>query len=90
MKKTGIAKACSITAAVLMILVIAVALPLTVPKLFGISIYNLLTPSMEPAMPVGSAVYTMACARNITAGGNRVLRSGRGYRVGADPPRGRE
>ena len=62
LKKTGIAKACSITAAVLMILVIAVALPLTVPKLFGISIYNLLTPSMEPAMSVGSAVYTMACA----------------------------
>ena len=51
------AKILSAAAAVLMIGVILVALPLTIPKLFGIQIYNLLTPSMEPALSVGSAVY---------------------------------
>ena len=39
------AKILSTVAAVLMIGVILVALPLTIPKLFGITIYNLLTPS---------------------------------------------
>lgn len=56
------AKILSIAAAVLMIGVILVALPLTIPKLFGITIYNLLTPSMEPALAVGSAVYAAPCA----------------------------
>ena len=55
------AKILSTVAAVLMIGVILVALPLTIPKLFGIQIYNLLTPSMEPAIPVGSAVYVASC-----------------------------
>ena len=56
------AKILSIAAAVLMIAVILVALPLTIPKLFGIHIFNLITPSMEPAMPVGSAVYVASCS----------------------------
>ncbi len=56
------AKILSIAAAVLMIAVILAALPLTIPKLFGIHIFNLITPSMEPAMPVGSAVYVAPCS----------------------------
>ena len=56
------AKILSAAAAVLMIGVILVALPLTIPKLFGIQIYNLLTPSMEPALSVGSAVYVAPCS----------------------------
>lgn len=37
--------------------IIAAALPLTVPKLFGFQIYEVTSGSMEPELPVGSAVY---------------------------------
>lgn len=55
------AKALSAVATVLMLAVVAVALPFSVPKLFGYQIYNVLTPSMVPAMPVGSVIYVARC-----------------------------
>ena len=55
------AKALSAVATVLLLAVMAVALPFSVPKLFGYQIYNVLTQSMEPAMPVGSAIYVKSC-----------------------------
>ena len=55
------AKALSAVATVLLVAVMAVALPFSVPKLFGYQIYNVLTQSMEPAMPVGSAIYVKRC-----------------------------
>ena len=55
------AKALSSVATVLLLAVMAVALPFSVPKLFGYQIYNVLTQSMEPAMPVGSAIYVKRC-----------------------------
>lgn len=55
------AKALSAVATVLLLAVMAVALPFSVPKLFGYQIYNVLTQSMEPAMPVGSAIYVRRC-----------------------------
>ena len=45
------AKALSAVATALLLAVMAVALPFSVPKLFGYQIYNVLTQSMEPAMP---------------------------------------
>ena len=55
------AKALSAVATVLLLAVMAVALPFSVPKLFGYQIYNVLTQSMEPAMPAGSAIYVQRC-----------------------------
>lgn len=55
------AKILSVVATVLMILLILVALPLTIPKLLGYQIYSVLTASMTPALPVGCAVYVRAC-----------------------------
>lgn len=55
------AKALSAVATVLLLAVMAVALPFSVPKLFKYQIYNVLTQSMEPAMPVGSAIYVKRC-----------------------------
>lgn len=55
------AKALSAVATVLLLAVMVVALPFSVPKLFGYQIYNVLTQSMEPAMPVGSAIYVKRC-----------------------------
>ena len=52
---------CSALAALLLLAVLACALPLTVPKLLGYQIYSILTSSMTPALPVGCAVYVKAC-----------------------------
>lgn len=51
------AKLLNAVGTILMVLVILLAAPLTVPKLFGYQIYNVLTGSMEPDYPAGSAVY---------------------------------
>lgn len=55
------AKILNVAATVLMILVILVALPLTVPKLFGYQIYTVLTSSMTPTLPVDCAIYVKEC-----------------------------
>lgn len=52
---------CSALAALLLLALLACALPLTVPKLLGYQIYSILTSSMTPALPVGCAVYVKAC-----------------------------
>lgn len=55
------AKILSVVATLLMIGLILVALPLTIPKLLGYQIYSVLTASMTPALPVGCAVYVREC-----------------------------
>lgn len=44
-----------------MLAVIAVMVPLTIPRLFGYQVYGVLTGSMTPAYPVGSVVYVKGC-----------------------------
>jgi len=55
------ARLLSAVAALLMLALVLAALPLTIPKLFGYQIYTVLTPSMTPALPVGSAIYVKDC-----------------------------
>ncbi len=50
---------CSIIGTLIILLVVAVAASLTVPRLLGYQIYNVVSASMEPAVPVGSAVYVV-------------------------------
>ncbi len=40
-----------------MIAVIALCIPISVPRLFGYEMYTVISGSMEPAIPVGSLVY---------------------------------
>jgi len=47
---------------VLIVLVMAVVLPLTVPKLFGYQEFSILTGSMQDVYPVGTAVYVKETA----------------------------
>ena len=42
----------------IILLVLIVCLPVAVPKLLGYEVYNIVSGSMEPAIPVGSAIYT--------------------------------
>ena len=48
---------CSILGTLILFSVIAVCLPVTLPKLAGYEIYDVVSGSMEPEIPVGSAVY---------------------------------
>lgn len=48
-------------ATALVLVMLFAALPLTVPKWFGYNIYNVLTSSMEPDLPMGSVVYVKEC-----------------------------
>ena len=48
---------CSLIGTLMLITVIAVALPLTVPQFMGYDIYNVVSGSMEPAIPIGSIIY---------------------------------
>ena len=46
-----------ITGSVLLALLILICIPFTVPKAFGLSIYEVITDSMTPDYPVGSVIY---------------------------------
>ena len=48
---------CSVFGTVLLLAVILSALPLSLPRLFGMRVYSVISGSMEPTLPVGSAVY---------------------------------
>lgn len=50
----------SVLGALLILAVIAVCLPLTVPRLMGYQVYAIVSGSMEPAIPTGSLVYARA------------------------------
>lgn len=54
------AKVLNFIGTAIIIILIVLCLSLIVPKVFGISSYTVLTGSMEPAVPVGSAVYAKA------------------------------
>ena len=47
----------SIAGTICVVLVILAAIPFTLPRIFGIEIYGILTGSMDPACPTGSLVY---------------------------------
>lgn len=51
------AAVCSLAGVLLLIAVIGLCAPLTLPRVFGYQIYNVVSGSMEPAIPTGSLVY---------------------------------
>lgn len=51
------AAVCSTLGALLLVVLVAVCLPLTVPRAMGFHIYTVVSGSMEPAIPVGSLLY---------------------------------
>ena len=54
-------KLLNICGAVILILLVAAVLPLTVPKIFGLKPYNILSGSMDPEIPVNSVIYVKQC-----------------------------
>lgn len=60
---------CSALSAVILFVVAAVCVPMTAPRLFGYDVYTVISGSMEPAIPVGSAIFIeRAEPEEITAG----------------------
>ncbi|MBO5556849.1 MAG: class B sortase [Oscillospiraceae bacterium] len=51
---------CHVLGTLILLAVILTYLPLSLPRLFGYEIYNVISGSMEPAIPVGSVVYVKA------------------------------
>ena len=51
---------CNVIGTLLIMLVIATSLPLAIPRLLGYEAYNVVSGSMEPALPVGSVIYVEA------------------------------
>lgn len=56
-RKNPLSTAARILGTFLLILVVAVCIPLTIPRFFGYQIYSVISGSMEPEIPVGSLVY---------------------------------
>ena len=52
---------CNILGILILAAVLGSSLLLTVPKIFGYKIYNVISGSMEPAIPTGSLVYIQGC-----------------------------
>ena len=48
---------CSLAGTLILLSVIASCLPVTVPRLMGYEIYNVVSGSMEPEIPIGSILY---------------------------------
>ena len=51
---------CNIFGTLLLAAVIALCVPLTVPIAMGYQVYDVISGSMEPAIPVGSAIYVQS------------------------------
>lgn len=69
---------CSVSGTLILISVIAVCIPITVPKLMGYEIYDIVSGSMEPEIPVGSVIYVKAAAPEDIQEGD-VIAFRRGY-----------
>lgn len=53
---------CNLFGIAILLSVIASCLPMVVPRLMGYQVYNVVSGSMEPAIPVGSVIYVAAAA----------------------------
>ena len=53
---------CNFFGILILLAVIALCLPLTVPRLLGYGIYDVVSGSMEPEIPVGSVIYVADAA----------------------------
>ena len=61
-KKSPVPAICSVLGTAILIFVILICLPFTIPKILGGQIYTVISGSMEPEIPVGSLVYVEGVA----------------------------
>ena len=51
---------CNILGILILASVILTCVPIVVPRMIGYDVYNIISGSMEPAIPVGSLIYVEA------------------------------
>ena len=56
-KKSPVPAICSVRGTAILIFIILICIPFTIPKFLGGQIYTVISGSMEPEIPVGSLVY---------------------------------
>lgn len=72
---------CSVLGTLILVGVIAAFFPLTVPRLMGYEIYEVVSGSMEPEIPVGSAIYVKAAEPETIVEGDVIVYSRDGSAV---------
>lgn len=55
--RSPVAALCSALGTLLLIILIVICIPLSVPRIFGVELYTVISGSMEPEIPVGSLVF---------------------------------
>lgn len=60
MMKRMLSSLCRLLGTLILFMAIALCLPLVVPRLLGYGIYEVVSGSMEPEIPVGSVIYVKA------------------------------
>ena len=61
---------CNILGTLILFSVILLCIPVTLPKLFGYQIYDVVSGSMEPEIPVGSVIYVKAAEPDMVETGD--------------------
>lgn len=56
--KSTLASVLSVMGTILLVVVIVLCVPITIPQMFGYQVYTVISGSMEPAIPTDSLVYT--------------------------------
>lgn len=79
MNKKGIGQIVNAVGVMLLLALIAVLLPLSVPKLFGMRLYGVASGSMEPEYGTGGVVYVAQCDTAALAVGDVIT-----FRLGTD------
>lgn len=64
---------CSVVGTSLIILVILTALPLSIPRVLRYEVYDIITGSMEPEIPVGSVVYAKYVSPQLVETGDIIV-----------------
>ena len=71
-------KICRLSAVLILVAVVAVCIPMTVPRLMGYEVYGVVSGSMEPALPIGSALYVETAVPEEVAAGDVIAFYDRG------------
>lgn len=69
---------CRTLSVLILMAVVAICIPMTVPRLMGYDVYVVVSGSMEPEIPVGSALYVTAVAPEDVAAGDVIAFYDRG------------
>ena len=60
-KRTWLPAFCRVLGIMLLVVVIGLCIPVTVPRIVGYEVYEVVSGSMDPAIPVGSVLYVKPC-----------------------------